>query len=186
MPTPLAVAMSRNAVRAVESHLHGAAHDHRECAVVIIDAEGTVRYVSPNFEFLCGYSRYEILGKSVRDLLSGRRDAVFFEALRDALRNGKAWTGTFAATRPDGPPRVESATVCPVTDASGAVTQCVGVRRDVTVDALREDAAHKSRTMEAVARLAGGMAHNFNNLLTSIIGFSELLLDRMTGDAVTT
>ena len=186
MPTPFAVSMNRDAEQAVESDPNCAADGHRECAAVIADADGTVRYVSTSFESLCGYSRYEILGKSVGDLRTGRRDAAFFGALWDALRNGEAWIETLAATRADGLPRVESATVCPVTDASGIVSQCVGIRRDVTVDALREEAGRKSRAMEAVARLAGGMAHNFNNLLTSIIGFSELLLDRMADDAAAT
>ncbi len=183
MPTPAAVSMILDGGQAAEAQFPCAPDGHRECAVVIADADGTVRYVSPNFESLCGYSRYEILGKSVRDLRSGRRDAAFFGAVQDALRSGKAWTGTFDATDAAGRPRVESATLCPVTDASGVVNQCVGVRRDVTGDGLREEAARKSREMEAVARLAGGMAHNFNNLLTSIIGYSDLLLDRMAGDA---
>ncbi len=184
MPTQHAASLNRDAGQPAKDHRPCAPDVHGECAVVIADADGTVRYVSPNFESQCGYSRYEIMGKSVRDLRSGRRDAAFFGAVQDALRSGKTWTGTFAATRADGRPRVESATLCPVTDASGVVNQCVGVRREVTGDGLREEAVRKSRAMEAVARLAGGMAHNFNNLLTSIIGYSDLLLDRMANDAV--
>ena len=183
MPTQAAVFMNRDAGQATEAHRPCAPDDHRDCAVVIAEADGTVRYLSPNFESLCGYSRYETLGKNVRDLRRDRCDAAFFGAVQDALRSGKAWTGTFAVTRADGPPRMESATLCPVTDASGVVNLCVGVRRDVTGDGLREEAVRKSRAMEAVARLAGGMAHNFNNLLTSIIGYSDLLLDRMADDA---
>ncbi len=183
MRKPFAVSMNREAGQAAEEHRVCAPDGPGECAVVIADAAGTVRYVSPNFESLCGYSRYEILGKSVRELRRGRCDAAFFGAVRDALRSGKTWTGTVSTARADGPPRVESATICPMTDASGVVHQCVGVRRDVTGFSVREEAVRKSRAMEAVARLAGGMAHNFNNILTPIIGHSDLLLDRMADDA---
>lgn len=185
MPTPFPSSVNRDAGQAVVSRPDCAPDVHRECAVVA-DAGGTVRYVSANFEFLCGYSRYELLGKNVGDLRSGRHDAAFFGAVQDALRSGKPWTGIFSATRAGGRPWVESATVCPVTDASGVVTQCVAVRRDVTGDRLREEAVRKSLAMETVARLAAGMARNFNNLLTSIIGCSDRLLDRMTGDTAAT
>ncbi len=153
------------------------------CVVVIVDADGTVRHVSTNFESLCGYSRYEILGMNVRDLSTGRRDAAFFAAFRDALRTGRAWSGTLFSSRADGSRRTESATICPVMDESGVVNRCAGVRRDLTGPRLLEEALRKSRAMEAVARLAGGMAHNFNNLLTPIIGYSDLLLPRLAGDA---
>lgn len=182
MPTAFADSGYRDPEQAVESQLNRVPNELRECAVVVADAAGTVRYVSPNFESLCGYSRHELLGKSVVDLRTGRPDGAFFEVFHDALRTGRPWTGAFSAACAGAPPRVELASVCAVTDASGVVRQCVGFRREATGDGLREEAVRKAVAMEAVARLAAGMAHNFNNLLTSIIGYSDLLLDRMAGD----
>lgn len=183
MPTPHAGFMSPDGERAAGTQRPCALGGHGESAVVITGADGTVRYVSTNYESLCGYSRYEILGRSVRELRSGRRDAAFFRAVEDVLRSGQAWTGTFSASRADGSPWLESVTICPVTDASGAVSHCVGVRRDETGSDLREEAIGRSRAMEAIARLAAGLAHNYNNLLTSIIGYSDLLLLRQLDDA---
>ncbi len=182
MSLPSVVSMNRDAERTAVRSPHGP--DGRgECAVVIADAQGIVRFVSANFELVCGYSRYEILGKSVRALRVRRRDGEFFSAVNDALRSGTVWSGTFATRGADGQPRTESATVSPVTDASGSVNQCVAVRRDATARKAREEALRKSRAMEAVARVAGGMAHNFNNLLTCILGHCDLLLAGAAGGA---
>ncbi len=184
MPTPLASSRTPDADQAAGTQRPCTVGGHGESAVVIAGADGTVRYLSMNYESLCGYSRYEILGRSVRDLRSSRRDAAFFRAVDNALRSGHAWTGTLSAIRGDGSLRVESVTICPVTDASGTVHQCVGIRRHATRSDLRVEAIGRSRVMEAVARLAGGMAHHYNNLLTSIIGHSDLLLLRLRGDAL--
>ncbi len=183
IPTQFDISMKPDAGPPVEAHRPVVRDGEEECAVVVADSDGTVRYVSTNFELLCGYSRYEILGKNVRDLRSGRRDGPFFGAVQDALRSGKAGTGTFSTVREDGEPRMESATICPVTDETGVVNRCVGVRRDVSGRGLREEADRKSRAMEAVARLAGGVAHNFNNILTAILGYSDLLFPRVACDA---
>ncbi len=183
-PTPLAGPETPDADRAAGTHRPCSVGGDGESAVVITGADGTVRYLSPNYESLCGYSRYEILGRSVCDLWSSRRDAAFFRAVENVLRSGHAWTGTLSAIRGDGSLRVESVTICPVADASGTVHQCVGIRRHATGSDLRVEAIGRSRVMEAVARLAGGMAHHYNNLLTSILGHSDLLLLRLRGDAV--
>lgn len=54
-----------------------------------------------------------------------------------------------------------------------------GIARDLTQRRLLEDQLHQAQKMEGIGRLAGGVAHDFNNVLTAIIGYSQLAIGRV-------
>ncbi|HEX9691702.1 MAG TPA: PAS domain S-box protein [Gemmatimonadales bacterium] len=64
-----------------------------------------------------------------------------------------------------------------VKDADGRVVRMIGTIQDITDRKRLEDQFRQAQKMEAVGRLAGGVAHDFNNILTAIIGTSALMLD---------
>ncbi|HSM13730.1 MAG TPA: PAS domain S-box protein [Thermoanaerobaculia bacterium] len=68
-------------------------------------------------------------------------------------------------------------------DESGRVTQILGVSEDVTELRRSEEAMRRSEKLASLAVLAGGLAHDFGNLLTPILGHAELLLTRLPGDS---
>jgi len=151
-------------------------------AIVITDVEGTIAYVNPAFERVTGYTRAEVIGKNPRFLKSGKHDPDFYKSLWATLETGEVWSGRFINRRKDGTLFEAEAVISPLRDAAGRVTNYVGVQRDVTRERQLEEQVRQSQRIEAIGRLAGGVAHDFNNLLTIITGYSELLLQSLSGD----
>ncbi|MHC4820556.1 MAG: PAS domain S-box protein, partial [Planctomycetota bacterium] len=80
----------------------------------------------------------------------------------------------FPARRRDGTPIWISQNVQAVRDADGVLSFYVGTVEDITERKRLEESLRQSRKMEAVGRLAGGVAHDFNNILTVIAGYCDL------------
>ena len=83
---------------------------------------------------------------------------------------------------PDGTFRWIAERAFPVRDASGEVCRIVGIAEDITERKMIEDQLHHAQKMEIIGRLAGGVAHDFNNILTAIIGYATLLQMKMPED----
>ena len=108
---------------------------------------------------------------------SGRHDAKFYRNLWDTIKEGHTWAGRMVNRRKDGSLFHEEATISPVRNASGEITNFVAVKRDITEHLELSKQLFQAQKMEAVGTLAGGVAHDFNNLLQVVLGFSELMLD---------
>jgi len=151
-------------------------------AVVITDVNGIIQYVNPAFETITGYQKHDVIGKNPSVLKSGRHDAAFYRGLWNTILSGQTWTGRFINKRKNGSLYTEDATVSPMLDSNGVVTNYVAVKRDVTVELNKEEEYRQAQKMETVGQLAGGVAHDFNNILQAILGFSELLLNTLNPD----
>ena len=71
----------------------------------------------------------------------------------------------------------------PLSDATGQVAGVIGIATDVSQRRRLEDETRQSQKLEALGRLAGGVAHEFNDTLTTILGYCTLLQHRQAGDA---
>ena len=112
--------------------------------VVITDRNATIQYVNPAFTRTTGYTHDEALGQNPRILKSGRHDAKFYEELWATLTAGKLWRGEFTNRRKDGTLYMEEATIAPVRNASGEVTNYIAIKYDITERKQAEKAIQES------------------------------------------
>ena len=145
-------------------------------SIVITDLDGLIEYVNPHFEQLTGYTRTEVYGKNPRVLSSGRQSREFYAELWRTLKSGGVWQGRFVNRRKNGTLYTEEATIAPVHDAQGVPQKYVAVKRDVTRLEELESQLRQAQKMEAVGQLAGGIAHDLNNVLQVITLASHLAL----------
>ncbi|MBI5397472.1 MAG: PAS domain S-box protein, partial [Verrucomicrobia bacterium] len=183
-PGPAAVVINSRDIterrHAEEEHLRlTTAVEQAAESIAVTDANGTILYVNPAFQRISGYTRQETLGQNPRVLKSGKHDAAFYKQMWDTLLRGEVWTGRIINKKKDGSLYEEDVTISPVRDAAGKTVNYVAVKRDVTREATLEGQLRQAQKMEAVGRLAGGVAHDFNNILTAILGYGDLALRRL-------
>ncbi len=150
--------------------------EHAGEVVLITDADGFIQYVNPAFEAVTGYTREEAVGQKPGILKSGLQDEAFYRDMWAALKAGKKWSGRMVNKKKDGTLYTEEATITPVKDAKGHIVNYVAVMRDITEKLQLEQQFYQAQKLESVGRLAGGVAHDYNNSLTIILGFADLAL----------
>ena len=145
-------------------------------AIVIMDPQGTIQYVNPAFEEVTGFPRDEAVGENLAIVKSGKHDEGFYANIWRTIQGGGIWRGRIINRHKAGSFYTVQAVISPVRDGDGDIVNYVVSIRDVSQEVELEAHMRQAQKMDAVGRLAGGVAHDFNNILQSILGFSGLLL----------
>jgi PAS domain S-box-containing protein len=152
-------------------------------SVVITDTRGRILYVNPVFERVTGYSRAEVIGQNPRLLKSNRQESAFYRQLWGKINAGEVWRGRFINKKKDGTLFTEDAVIAPVRDGKGAVTNYIAIKRDISHELELEVQYRQTQKIDSIGRLAGGVAHDFNNILAVICGHTDLALAQLSPDA---
>jgi PAS domain S-box-containing protein len=132
--------------------------------MIVRDLDGRIISTNPAFETMVGYSGDELEHIDPARLLEGDGGELGPEQ-RFVTKDGSERWG-----------RVD---VRVVRDAGQRPQFELSMVQDVTQHKLLEDELRQAQKMEAIGRLAGGVAHDFNNVLTAISGYANIVLDRL-------
>lgn len=146
-------------------------------AVIATDPTGQVTYWNRSAERLFGWSAREALGTGIFELTVLPDTGQEATEAMQALRRGEAWSGELEVRRKDGSSFPAQVTDTPLIGTRGELLGVVGVSRDLTERKAMEARVREAQKLEAIARLAGGVAHDFNNMLTAILGNAQLMRD---------
>lgn len=159
-----------------------AAIEHAADEIIITDLDGVIGYVNPAFERVTGYSRDEAVGMTPRVLKSGKHNKEYYQDLWGTIRAGKVWSNRIINRTKSGVLIEEDATISPIFDAAERAIGYVAVKRDITEKVKMEERLRQANKMESLGTLAGAIAHDFNNILSGIIGFASLSLMEVEPD----
>jgi len=149
-------------------------------AIYIADHLGRFLDVNPAMERLSGYSRKELLGMKTEDLYVNpdERPGVLKELDRGFIRDYEI---KFRDKK--GNERQCTVTASLRHDEGGRIVGYEGTIRDVTERRKLETQLQRAQKMEAVGTLAGGVAHDLNNILTGLVSYPDLLLMQLPEDS---
>ena len=147
-------------------------------AIITMDARLAIREFNPAAEQMFGYRRTDILGRNAEILLPATERGMAIGAMTQYLATGRGPLAgrqlELAAVRADGTEFPVELTVALVgSERNRAMT---GFVRDITERRQLEEQLRQSQKLEAIGRLASGVAHDFNNILMSIMGSADLIL----------
>lgn len=145
--------------------------------IIMTDDSGKILYVNPSFEVSTGYQHMEVFGRHLSFLESHSDPCGSIAKMMETILTGREWSGTLSLNRKDGSQLEVEASISPIRNEHGVITNFVSVQHDVSREVELRHQLEEARKLESIGALAGGIAHDFNNLLTPIIGYSELTMD---------
>jgi PAS domain S-box-containing protein len=153
--------------------------DSSEDAILSKDLNGVITSWNKGAEHIYGYTPEEVVGKPISLLTPGDRPDEIPEILEKIARGESTEHYESVRVTKDGRQLSVSISVSPLRNAAGEIVGASAIARDITAQKRTEGQLRQSQKMEAIGRLAGGVAHDFNNILGIINACSEFLRDRI-------
>jgi PAS domain S-box-containing protein len=173
LPKRVVESVTRHRLEHTNSLLIQALESARD-GIMITDLQGAILHVNRALEVLTGYSRQELIGQNPRLLKSSVHPASVYAEMWRTVLTRASWQGELTNRRKDGTLFQTSLTVSPIVDGQGRLTHFVGIQRDITEHKQLERQLLQAQKMQSIGTLAGGVAHEFNNLLAGINGYASL------------
>ena len=153
--------------------------DSSEDAILSKDLNGIITSWNKGAERIYGYAPEEVVGKHISLLTPGDRPDEISEILQKIARGESTEHYESVRVTKDKRHLSVSISVSPLRNEAGEIVGASAIARDITTQKRTEGQLRQSQKMEAIGRLAGGVAHDFNNILGIINACSEFLRDRI-------
>jgi len=149
--------------------------------ILVVDLDERYTFASARARELLGYDPDEMLGKKISDI---ENQSPELAALYRSLVSGQQVIASaeYSARHRDGSWKTMRASGSQLVDAEGKISGAIISVRDITLERKLEQQVVQSERLAAMGAMIGGVAHELNNPLTSILGVSELLQDTETNE----
>jgi two-component system cell cycle sensor histidine kinase/response regulator CckA len=148
--------------------------DKAQDAILVHDFDWHAHYWNPRAERLYGWTFDEVKHKNLRTEVLKTDEAKSLEALQTALAKGE-WSGELNQTSKDGKPILVQSRWTLVRDEAGKPASIFVINTDITEQKKLEAQFLRTQRMESIGTLAGGIAHDLNNVLSPILMGVELM-----------
>ena len=151
--------------------------------IFMTDRDGIINFINPEFTRVYGYTEAEVVGKATpRILKSGNLQPGDYANFWKTILEKRVARGEIVNKTKNGRLVSVHSSVNPVLDEAGHIAGFLAIQRDLSARKQMEQQFRQAQKMEALGQLAGGVSHDFNNLLTVISGYSELLAEGLGQD----
>jgi two-component system NtrC family sensor kinase len=144
--------------------------------ILVLDTAGLISYANRRC-YEAGYKQEEMIGRRLMDLVDAGQRGEFEAALETTAHGQQVENLELRARRSDGTPGHFSISLSPMRDEQNLVNSVVVVMTDITDAALMQAKLAHAERMATLGRLVSGVAHEVNNPLAAILGFTDLLLE---------
>lgn len=158
-------------------------------SIIITDLLGRIEYVNPKFEEISGYTFDEVKGENTRFLKSGYTSLKEYIDLWDTITKGNIWHGEFVNLKKDKTTHWESASIAPIYDDKGIISNFVSVQLDITeIKKIQWDlilAKDKAEEMNKLkSSFLANMSHELRTPMIGILGFAKLIENESNMDEI--
>jgi PAS domain S-box-containing protein len=143
-------------------------------AILVRDLEDRILFWNSGAERLYGWTAAETLGRRASELLCQLIDTQIQAAIKIVMEVG-SWQGELQKLTKSGQEAIVSSRMTLVRNEAGQAKSILTVDTDITEKKQLEAQFYRAQRLESLGALAGGIAHDINNILTPIIGFAQLL-----------
>jgi len=152
---------ARRATEAELRNLSAVVESTAEC-IAVLDANGLIRYVNPAYERSRGIRAADLTGRPPGEVIRGRDDPGLYQSMWRTVVAGRTWHGRVTTEVAGGRVITEDAVVSPVMTEGDTPSSYVIILHDVTERIRLEEQLGQAQRLEAVGRLAAGVAHEIN------------------------